>query len=52
MYEKISNIFAELAFDSFKYSWNEDFYTFFNSIKALGSTALEWVIDTIFFFKS
>ena len=51
IYEKIPNIFAELAPDSFKKSWKEDFYTFFTSIKALGSTALEWVIDTIFFFK-
>ena len=50
--EKISNIFAELSPNSFKNSWKEDFYTFFTSIKALGSTALEWVIDTIFFFKS
>ena len=52
IYEKISNIFAETAPDSFKKSWKEDFYTFFTSVKALGSTALEWVIETIFFFKS
>ena len=52
IYEKISNIFAETAPDSFKKSWKEDFYTFFTSVKALGSTALEWVIDTIFVFKS
>ena len=52
IYEKISNIFAETAPDSFKKSWKEDFYTFFTSVKALGSAALEWVIETIFFFKS
>ena len=52
IYEKISNIFAEKAPDSFNESWKEDFYTFLTYVKALGSTALEWVIDTIFVFKS
>ena len=52
IYEKISNIFAEKAPDSFNESWKEDSYTFLTYVKALGSTALEWVIDTIFFFKS
>ena len=51
IYEKISNIFAETAPNSFKKSWKEDFYTFFTSVKALGSTALAWAIETIFFLN-
>ena len=52
IYEKIPNIFAELASDSFKKKLKRRFlhilYVYKGPLlKALGSTALEWVIDRI-----